>query len=249
MSRRKIQISILTLIILILAFSNLSAQWEIDLEFGPVFNGYNDVQIPNETGTRFSLTDDLSVDPDFFFRTRVSFIIDGMHVISGFAAPLRLDAEGSVGKEILFEGTTFPANTELRGFYRFDSYRLTYRYNFIREPDLTIGLGFTAKVRDAEIRIESEDQIASKTNTGFVPLINFRIDWLFAERFGLLFAGDALAAPQGRAEDVILALKYHIDENLALKSGYRILEGGADVDDAYTFALLHYISFGLILSF
>ncbi|MBD3216922.1 MAG: hypothetical protein GF310_01505 [candidate division Zixibacteria bacterium] len=238
-----------TFILLLFVVPNLTAQWQIDLEFGPVFNGYNDVQIPNETGTRFSLTDDFSVDPDFFFRTRVTYILDGRHVFSAFAAPLRLDAEGSVDKEILFEGTTFPANTDLRGLYRFDSYRLTYRYNLYREPDLTIGLGFTAKLRDAEVRVESDDQVASKTNKGFVPLINFHIDWMFSGSMGLLFAGDALAAPQGRAEDVILALKYYPDKSLALKFGYRILEGGADVDEVYNFALLHYISFGMILSF
>ena len=182
------------LILVLTAASGLFAQWDIDLEFGPVFNGYNDVQIPNETGTRFSLTDDLSVDPDFFFRTRVSYIVNGKHVFSAFAAPLRLHAEGSVNQEISFNGTTVPADTGLRGLYRFDSYRFTYRYNFYRRPDLVIGVGFTGKVRDAEIRIESDDQVSSKTNTGFVPLINFQIDWLFAERFGLLCAGDALAA-------------------------------------------------------
>jgi hypothetical protein len=237
-------------LILILAMSGIAlAEWQLDFETGPVFNGYNDVQIPQETGTRFSITDDLSVDTKAFFRGRISYILNEKHVFSLFAAPLRLNASGIAGKEIIFEGTTFPADTPLEAVYRFDSYRLTYRYNFYRQPDLIIGIGFTAKIRDAAISLESPDQFAEKTNTGFVPLINFNIDWAFAQRFGLQFGGDALAAPQGRAEDVLLALSYQAFDNLALKFGYRVLEGGADVDEVYNFALLHYVVFGATVSF
>lgn len=228
---------------------NLLAEWQIDFETGPVFNGYNDVRIPRETGTEFSITDDLSTESKVFFRGRISYILNDKHVFSLFAAPLSINAQGNVNREIYFEGTTFPADVPLKAVYRFDSYRLTYRYNFYRKPDLTLGLGITAKIRDAAISLESPNQFAEKTNTGFVPLINFNLEWAFAQKFGLHFGGDALAAPQGRAEDVILALRYQAVDNLALKFGYRILEGGADVEEVYNFALLHYVVFGAIISF
>ena len=67
------------------------------------------------------------------------------------------------------------------------------------------------------------------------------------EKFGLLFEGDALAAPQGRAEDVLLAATYKINRKIALKAGYRILEGGADNDEVYNFSLINYISAGAII--
>ena len=65
----------------------------------------------------------------------------------------------------------------------------------------------------------------------------------------MLCQGDALAAPQGRAEDVLLALQYRYDATLAFKLGYRMLEGGSDNDVVYNFALLHYISLGATYSF
>ena len=34
------------------------SRWRIDLENGAVFSGYNDVAIPGDTGTRFSLSRD-----------------------------------------------------------------------------------------------------------------------------------------------------------------------------------------------
>jgi len=144
---------------------------------------------------------------------------------------------------------TFEADENLNARYRFDSYRLTYSYALVRSERLHFDIGFTAKIRDAAIRVESEQRSSEKTNTGFVPLINFALDWSFDPQFGLLVEGDALAAPQGRAEDVLLAPYADVTDRLRFRIGYRILEGGADNDEVYTFALLHYLSTGLTWSF
>ena len=63
------------------------------------------------------------------------------------------------------------------------------------------------------------------------------------------FRVDALATPQGRAEDVLVAVQYQLQKNIDLKLGYRMLEGGADVDEVYNFALLHYLVLGVAISF
>ena len=67
--------------------------------------------------------------------------------------------------------------------------------------------------------------------------------------FGFLFEGDALAAKQGRAVDVLLAASYRLTNQIGIRAGYRILEGGADNDEVYNFALLHYLSVGLSFKF
>jgi hypothetical protein len=90
---------------------------------------------------------------------------------------------------------------------------------------------------------------SEKTNVGFVPLINFRLLWNINDKFGLLLDGDALAAPQGRAEDVLIAATYKLSDNFGIRAGYRILEGGADNDEVYNFALFHYASFGVSYTF
>ena len=73
--------------------------------------------------------------------------------------------------------------------------------------------------------------------------------WRMNEKFGLLLDGDALAAKQGRAEDILIAATYDISGNIGLKAGYRILEGGADNDEVYNFALFNYFSVGCFLRF
>jgi hypothetical protein len=92
-------------------------------------------------------------------------------------------------------------------------------------------------------------QKSEKVNTGFVPLINFRAEWMPLSRLSILLDGDALAAPQGRAEDILVSTRFRITRDISLKLGYRILEGGADAESVYSFTLIHYIVLGSIISF
>jgi len=182
-----------------------------------------------------------------FFRVRANYIIKSRHTLSLLYAPLKTISEGKVPNDIFFEGVTFPANTDLTGTYKFNSYRLTYRYEIVLNPKFEFGLGFTAKIRDAKISLASAGLQSEKVNVGFVPIINFRMLWKPDEKFGILLEGDALAAPQGRAEDILIAATYRLSDHLGLKAGYRILEGGADNDEVYTFSLFNYASVGLFI--
>jgi hypothetical protein len=119
----------------------------------------------------------------------------------------------------------------------------------LRREKIRIGVGFTAKIRDAKIAVKSPTQVSEKTNVGFVPIVHFRLRWQFSPVLAFLLDGDALAAPQGRAEDVLAALAIKASEKVDLKVGYRILEGGADNDEVYNFALVHYLALGAIVCF
>ncbi len=227
------------------------AGWSVDIEAGPVFSGYNDVRIPGNTGTLFSLTDDLQARIAFGPRVRVNKTFGDRHWVSVLAAPLRVESRGTLNRDVFFAGKLFPASeNELKGLYRFDSYRLTYRYGLVRARRFSFDLGLTAKIRDAEIRMEyvsESDSGASKTNTGFVPIVSFRADWQLGPRLGLVLDGDALAAPQGRAEDVTAALRIGFGNRVDARVGYRVLEGGSDVDEVYGFALFHYAVAGVTI--
>ena len=120
--------------------SVIKAQVMIDVETGAVFTGYNDVRIPGDMGTFFSLKDDLIPKTELFYRIRLNCTIKSRHTLSLLYAPLETKSEGSVANDIFFEGVVFPANTELEGTYKFNSYRLTYRYNIMQKPRFEFGL-------------------------------------------------------------------------------------------------------------
>jgi hypothetical protein len=227
----------------------LKGQVSFDFETGAIGTGYNNVRIPGDQGTLLSLKDDLISKTENFFRIRVNYTIKSRHTLSLLYAPLETKSKGNLSYDVLFEGVTFPANTDLTGTYKFNSYRITYRYEIVTKPKFEFGLGLTAKIRDAKIALASAETESEKTNVGFVPIINFRMLWKPDEKFGILLEGDALAAPQGRAEDVLIAATYRVSDHLGLKAGYRILEGGADNEEVYNFALFNYASVGFFIYF
>jgi hypothetical protein len=99
------------------------------------------------------------------------------------------------------------------------------------------------------VALASAADAAESTDVGVVPLVNLDFAWRFAGRMSLLLNADAAWAPQGRAEDLALAVEYASSEAVALRLGYRLLEGGADVAQVYNFALVHYATFGMTLRF
>jgi hypothetical protein len=244
MVKKQVLSFLLALVLTLAVSAGASARWSLDLETGAVFSGYNNVRIPRSTGTLFSLSRELSTDPGMFFRAKPGISWGDRHAVTLLVAPLRLKAQGQVNRPLNYEGTTFPAFTPLSATYRFD----TYRYDFLCRPALRAGLGITAKIRDAAIGVEGGGQSAEKKNTGFVPLMSFRTEWTPTEKLGILLDGDAAWAPQGRAEDVLLALQYRLGPKVNLKAGYRILEGGADVEETYNFTLIHYLVAGIVLN-
>jgi len=236
---------------LVLLAAPVAAQdrWRIDVENGAAVSGYNDVRIPGDSGTRFSMTDDLASDTEYFWRVRADFRFAPRHVLSGLVAPLTIRSSGTFGAPVDFAGATFAPGVPTDGTWTFNSYRVTYRYEPFRGSNWMFGFGATVKVRDAVIRLESGGTSAEKTDLGVVPLVNFKFERRLGRTTSLLVEGDALAAPQGRAEDVFAGLVIDAGRQWSIKAGYRLLEGGADNDEVYTFAAVHYIAAGVVFRF
>jgi len=239
--------SIVASLLSLLAYPAIAASpFDFDVESGAVWSSKADVRIPNTGGSTFSLSKDLSAnDPSAFFRGRLTWHPGARHDVSLLYAPLELDYRGQFNRTVQFAGTDFVPGAATTGTFRFDSYRLTYRYNFVNTEDCVFGMGITAKVRDAEVSLAQAGRSATDANTGFVPLVNYRLLWRFSKPFSLLSDGDALGASKGHAIDASAALQWHGTDNLSVRIGYRILDGGADSDTVYTFNRFHYSLVGL----
>ena len=244
-ARWKMWLSLATMMATLFVADPASAGVEAEVEAAIVVASRNDTRIPGDTGTKISFVNDLSTSPAPAFRLRLGYRIANRHLITALYAPLQVNARGSVNRDVEFLGATYPAGTSLLAVYRFDSYRLTYRYSILWYDSLDVAAGFTAKIRDAETSLYGVEA-RRKTNTGFVPLLNVHVAWRPRNGpFGFVLDIDALAAPQGRAEDVLLAATWAFHKNLELRAGYRMVEGGADNDEVYSFAWLHYGVVGL----
>lgn len=226
------------------------SQWTIDLETGLAFQTYNNVRIPNEGATLFDFTEEFNAEgPVIPFRARLAYTIAEKNHIILLYAPLSIDYEGTPSKDIGFAGSVLEQGVPTSGYYQFNSYRITYRRDFVRNEKWIFGAGFTAKIRDASVRLNNEEGVSGrKDNIGFVPLLHLFTEYQFSD-YSIYFEGDGLAGGPGRAFDLFLGGRVKLTEKLSGKIGYRLLEGGADVDEVYNFTLVNYGIVGLIVQF
>jgi hypothetical protein len=224
-------------------------KFKFEIEAGPVWQSRNDVRIPNETGTRFSLREIQGTGPFAAGRVCFDYSFNPRHEFRLVAAPLAFTATGRLNKPVSFAGTTFASGGSIEGIYKFNSYRFTYRYLIYEGDHWSLKIGATGKIRDAKIELRQAGISASDENLGFVPLIHFDAEYRWDKNWRVNFNLDGLAAPQGRAFDMAIKLKYDLSKNWTIGAGYRMLEGGADVKDVYTFGWLHYTTASVSYSF
>lgn len=233
---------------LLLASSAAAAEYYFDAEGGRVGAAHNTVKIPLDGGTRFSLTDELKSDAAPYLRLRVGRR-SGRGDISFLAAPLTLRSSGRLDRAVNFKGEVFPGGVPVEAVYRFNSYRVKYLREFYRRDGLLMCWGGALKLRHAGITLTGGGASAESKDTGLVPLAAFSLDYAFSPGWLLNFDAEALGAPQGRAEDVMLAVSRELRPGMRLRAGYRFLEGGSGAGEVYTFAWLHYFLAGLTVEF
>lgn len=213
----------------------------LSVEAGGTWQSRNTARIPNSVdGTRFSLRELQGAGPEAFFRLDGTWRINERHQLRVLYAPFAITGTGTPDTALQFDGTTFAAGVPTETHYRFDSYRLTWRYRLHEGRAWTWWGGGTVKIRDANIRLRQGSTASGYSDTGVVPLLSVVGHRRLGERWTMVLDADGLWAPQGRAFDVAVKARYAVSDRLSVGLGYRTLEGGADNDDVYTFAWQHY---------
>jgi hypothetical protein len=208
-----------------------------EIELGPGWQSRNDVQIPNNAmGSKFALDGVAGSGPFLTARLNLLWDFNDRHGLRFLYAPLSYEETGDAGRDIDFAGQRFTGGQSLDARYQFNSWRLTYRYKLREDENLGLWVGFTLKIRDAEIALRQGGQYAIDDDLGFVPLAYAAARYRLAERWYLNAEVDALAGGPGRAIDLGLRLDYELNPRWSIGAGYRTLEGGADTDDVYNFA-------------
>jgi hypothetical protein len=213
-----------------------------------VWQQRNDVRVPSDTGTEFSLVDLVGSAPTPSVRITATADLTERQQLRFVYAPLKIDGVGTPATPIEFAGTTFaPVPTDAE--YKFSSYRATWSYRFYQGETWTWRVGFTGFVRDARIALAQADRAAEDTDVGFVPLAHLSADVRLSPRWSAGFELDGSAAPQGRALDLAATVRYRPVPRWTVFGGYRTIEGGADVESVYAFAWLNAVVGGVVVRF
>ncbi len=237
-------IFIISILFSISVFGNESF---IQFEGALLYQGRNDQRIPGNTGSHLSF-DEFDRGPFNAFRIYYGKNWSNRHEFRLLYAPLKVEAQGNLNQTTNFNGVNFPAGV-VHALYKFNSYRLTYAYQYMPIGNWTLKLGGTLKIRDAEVALTQGNLSSSKKNVGFVPLLNFQAINAMNEVTKFRFDFDGLAAPQGRAFDVAFFLERELHPHFSILFGYRMVEGGADNDIVYNMAWFHYATIGMMFDF
>jgi hypothetical protein len=225
-----------------------AADLRASLEGGAAWQTRNDFRIPGDGGTLVELAE-YDRGPVTALRAALTWDVTSRQSLRLLAAPLRLETRFVPDAPIAFQDRVFAAGRPVDATYVFNSYRLSWYWRFSPSEKLSFRLGATLKVRDAEIGLVGDPGQAVKEDLGVVPLLYGYARYQATDRFAIELEADALAAPQGRAEDVSLKGVFRLSDRVEVDLGYRLLEGGADNNEVYTFAFFHYAVAGVRVRF
>ncbi len=214
-----------------------SLQWQV--EAGAVWQNRNDVRISPENGSYVEFNE-YNEGPFFHYRTEITYKLNKRHGFRLLYAPLNLKVSGVPSHPVMFDGVNFAAAKPLNVEYRFNSYRLTYRYGLFLSSTQKFYVGLTGKIREARIRFSQQGLSQEYNNVGFVPLLYFYYEKRLGSHWTFVSDLDFAAASQGRAIDFAIKIRHDLNEQSALGLGFRTLEGGADNDKVFTFSWLNY---------
>lgn len=223
--------------------------WRVELEAGATFQTKNEVRNPGNTGTQFNLNAMQGAPTSPYFRAALAWDPWDRHGFLVAYQYLRNEGSGTLPSVTSFANTSFAPNTRTTGNYRFDTWRVTYRYSLVQTESFRLRVGVTGLIRDAEIRLNQNGVTRSDSNIGFVPLLHASFDWKIAPRWSLMGEIDGLAAPQGSAFDLGLRAGYDVAANWQATLGWRMLAGGVDNSTTYNFARFQSVVAGLAYRF
>ncbi len=243
---RALSLTLVVAATLLAAPAGTAGEVRLDLELGAAWQARNDFAVPGDTGTLVRLPDQ---GPVATGRATLLWDLGPRWSLRFLAAPLAVDDTVVPAEDVDFEGRTFPGGAPLAVDYEFNSYRAGVLYRWPERGRWSFAAGATLKVRDARIALAGSGLEAEKTDLGVVPLLYGAVRYRVAERLALAADLDGLAGPQGRAVDLTVRGELALGRSTSAFLGYRLLDGGADNDEVYTFATFHSAVAGLSLRF
>jgi hypothetical protein len=225
--------------------------FESSIEIGFLGFFYHKIQF-SQAGTYFNYVKDGGQNVWFPFRRLSGDILLGnRHRLVFLVQPIDIRTEVQVPTTgLVVDGATFDNGSPIELRYGFDFYRLSYLYDFLRDPRNELAVGATLQIRDAVITFSGEDASSDELfrgegNIGPVPALKFRAKyylndyvWLGSEIDGIYAAGRGITGSTEVSKDFVGAI---IDASI--RAGFtprppvdvflnlRYLAGGAEGTD------------------
>ena len=185
-----------------------------------------------------------------FQRISGDIFIGPRHRIVLLYQPIDLRTEVLLSNDVVVDGETFDAGEPLKLRYGFDFYRLSYLYDFLRDPRNELAVGASLQIRDAVITFEQDADPVAETvaklrderDVGPVPALKFRakyyigprvwlgteIDGIYAQGRGVVGSTEVEAGFKGAIVDASLRAGFSPRDYLDAFLNLRYIGGGAE---------------------
>ncbi|MBF0430447.1 MAG: hypothetical protein HQK83_04170 [Fibrobacteria bacterium] len=197
------------------------------------------VQFSNDN-TYFNYAEDGGQDILFpFGRVSLDVKFKSKHHLVFLYQPLSLVTRETLSKDLMVDDIRFLQGTPMEFRYDFPFWRLSYLYDFSKNPQRELAFGLSFQIRNARIEFQSLDseQFRSTRDIGPVPILKTRLKQEFSNGLWTGLEADGFYAPvsyiNGSENEVIGAiLDASVRTGLKLKHGdiffnLRYLGGGA----------------------
>ena len=220
-------------------------------ETGPAYVLQNDGEYGAQ-GTRYS-ADDVAQQDNLARISRTSLeLAAGRHRLILLYSPFELRTQVQLRRDLQFRDELFPAGTVVDHRYLFEGYRGSYLYRVLDRRRLSLELGGSVQIRNAEVAFTAADgsRRADQDDIGVVAAAKARLLWRPCP--GRLWAGleaDGLSTfglvsgTRGGIYDVQVTLGAPIGRGVDLFLGARLLGGGADVESRDIYNWANFLSF------
>ncbi len=154
--------------------------------------------------------------------------------------PLDVRTEALLYQDLVVDSLTFPAGTPMNLRYGFDFFRVSYLYDFQKDPAKELAVGLSFQIRNAAISFASKngELFRVNQNIGPVPILKFRWRqpmpnhaWFAAEADGFYASGRYITGSandfMGAIFDVSLRYGFRVNKSLNGFFNVRYLGGGA----------------------
>jgi hypothetical protein len=176
-------------------------------------------------------------------------VLAGQHRVTALYQPLTLNTRSVAARNgtgaVKIDGVDF-LNLPIDITYGFDFWRLSYLYDFARDPATILGVGLSLQIRNASIVFTSVDGSLRvvQQNIGPVPILKVRAARWFTRSFGLDFEVDGFYASsaffngstkpfEGWIWDASISAKTRVLPGSAAFLTVRSIGGGASGSNAY----------------
>lgn len=246
MFKRIMNLTVLCVVCIFVGNGLCQSRWQVEIETGRVYSGYNEIQMPVETGTKFSIQKNFSSRTNYYYRLGLVYKLSDVSFLSMGYSPLSVQYSGAFSEDVSFNGEDYGSDIPTSISYDCHSYRLSYSHEIYGNESKMVSFGATARLVDWQMLVyNNAGDYSRKKQLEFVPQLNLTFQMMLIGNFSLYNKVDAMFASKSRFSDLLVALQYDLSERFSLRLGYRLLEGGENNTEEFKSQLFNHAAFGL----